>query len=333
MFLLLIIVAQVTLLSFYAAYERLYLLLPLTVIAQYHALRYCQHHPQRNNIMGALTLAEMALLVVYIFATHMYYLIVNLVIIAYLVFKYWDGDEETGYRAWNRVRSWPIWRRLSSVDYEFMNKADLGIGRKRQQPLYLVVGNVTYLGMMNTFGLHGNIFTQPLNFMVPWPLLAVPILRDVLLWMGAVSEDVENIVPLLNQGKQIAYAPGEWTNYLNACNPRGEEVQFVVPDLALFQMLREAKVAIIPVLISNELSRYSIGRSGRRMFNIQQWCASHWRWPFPMLAGIKIFGQEPPPRLAVTVGAVIESGVYESEERLREAYLGLINGMMRIDDV
>ena len=310
-YLAIIILVQVTALLVYVAYEGLYFLLPAAVLLQYVIIRYWHHNHKHTVILGIVAL-EMLLLIIYILYTHLYYLILNMVIIGYLIFKYWDGDEETGNRAWHKVRRWAFWRRITPVEYVFLNReAVTNNNSKSSKRIFLVIGNVTYLGLLYGFGLHGGVFEGSIFYMVPWLPLSIPGLRDVLLWTGAIveSKDFAN--------RQTVYAPGGWVNLM-----RGGIVNDVPLDI--FDTCRANKMTVVPVLMSGEFERYNIYTRAKR---IQQWCVTHLQWPFPFIFGLRLFGGDPPPKLSIHVGTGIEASLYESSEELLRVFTDQINGI------
>lgn len=231
----------------------------------------------------------------------------------YVILKYIDNEENKGNRSWSYMRQF-FWGK--SVEIEATNVQQLksdNLNGKRV--VFMVVGNLTNMSLISTFGLNGAQICKNMDlvYMLPKILFYIPILRDFLLWTGAIAWKQENIMNSIHKGKIVAYAPENMRDLL-------QEVDIVSPPAnEEFQFAMDNKLWIIPVLIRNETSRYMIFRN-----RIQSYFYSSTRlnYPFPHIFFLKIFAQEPPKRVKVFIGNPIDSSQYQEPAKLKSVFLG-----------
>jgi len=222
----------------------------------------------------------------------------------YIILKYLDGDENTGFRAWSKLRSFHFFGK--SVTYLYGMKPTY---QSDQRILFVVMGNSTNMGLFHGFGFHGSGSFEKLDlvYMLPEVLFKIPFLRDLLLWSGAVKHDKNNILNLLNKGKSIAYAP-------NGMKPKLE-----LPDVGILELAHVNKIPVVPVCILDEEKRYKIFPSYKPL---QKWALNRYGWPFPYLFMYRWWNKTRPPNLRVKVGVPMDSSLYTDMEKFKEAFLG-----------
>jgi len=278
-------------------------------------------------IIAIIVTIQAILLLLYILYARFYFLLTVIFFFLYFILKYYDGDEETGARSWKFLRKFTLFGK--SVQYYFGNLQSFDAGQPHERMLFVVLGNLSNMGMVHAFGMHGGVFRHiDLVYMLPEILFKVPILRDFLLWTGAVCNDEGIMLKLLKRGKSVAYCPSGMENLLTYTNPRSDD-QLVIdsPDIAVFEFAMKHKVQLIPVLISGETGRYVFLR-GHMVNNIQEWCYARWGWPFPLLFFPRIFGQKPPPRIDVQIGFPMDGSIQESAESFSKLFMGQFSGLI-----
>lgn len=266
----------------------------------------------------------MLILLLYVLYARLYFLLTIIFMALYVVLKYYDGDEETGARAWKFLRNRTLFGK--SVQYYFGNIQSFDADQPHERMLFVVVGNLTNMGMVHAFGMHGGIFKHvELVYMLPKVLFKVPILRDFLLWTGAVVHDESAMLKLLKRGKSVAYCPSGMEDLLSHTNPRSDD-QLVIhaPNAGVFEFAMKHKVQVIPVLIAGETKRYAIYKS----YRLQRWSYERYGWPFPLLFFPRIFGNAPPPKIDVQVGYPMDASIQENAESFARLFRGQFAGLV-----
>lgn len=260
-----------------------------------------------------------------------YFFLTILCLFVYFVLKYYDGDEYTGFRSWNWLRKFTFLGK--STKYVFGNPAAFSEDNVRDRMLFVVIGNLSNMGLIHGFGLHGNMFKNlDLVYMLPWILFKIPILRDVLLWSGAISNnDPEtNILKVLKKGKSVAYCPSNMQDFVNFSNPRSDDPEKVtvhVPSNSLFEFAMRNKILVVPVLISGESLRYSFFRN-HLVHRIHKMVYPVIGWPFPFLFFPRIFGEKPAEKLNIQIGTPMDGSIQESPESFAKLFMGSFTGMI-----
>jgi hypothetical protein len=280
---------------------------------------------------------EALVFLVYLVYARFYFLLSSILFFLYLVFKLIDGDEYTGYRQWTTLRNWTVWRHTSAVRYFWGNK-EAFTERPSQRLLFVVMGNATNMGLFSGFGLHGGIFSSlDVVYMLPGILFRIPLLRDLLLWTGAVAAGIDaegTILELLKRGRSVAYCPSGMRDILQYTDPtvQGEQAQQVLvqkPSKGIFEFARQHKIFLVPVMISGEAQRYSFYKS-HRVHSMQQraldWCG----WPFPLMFVPKVLGAAPPPRLALFVGTPMDPSVQQDVDSFYRLFFGQVQGLSNV---
>jgi len=242
----------------------------------------------------------------------------------YFGLKFHDLDEYTGNRVWPFLRKFYF---NQSVTYQFSDKS---VCNANQKLVFVVVGNLTNMSLISAFGFHGNIFQNlDLIYLLPRILFKIPILRDILLWSGAGVNTTDNIARLLYNGKSVAFAPSGMNNMISYTDPKEKE-KIQMPSEDTLKFIYDNKLLIVPVLIGNETKRYWIWR-GKYVHMIQTYFAStRLKWPFPVLYGVKIFGSTPPPKVTVTIGAIIDCSRLDSITKIQENFKTQIEGFLNV---
>jgi hypothetical protein len=198
----------------------------------------------------------------------------SLLFLFYLT-SYLDGKEFTGERRWPEFRKFKLWKRLSPAHDEYLSaqnellkksvrtKGCLYVFKSESTSLFPLLWSVG-IGLPEDAPHGARIF-----FLLDHFFFRVPLLREVLLWMGAISRR-SNIIKLLNERKHICVYERDLTE-------------------DLLQYALDQKGFIVPVLCKNDLKRYFCYSNSHIFFSIPRW----WQRRYP------------PEKLSVLVGTVI----------------------------
>ncbi len=273
----------------------------------------------------------------YFLKEELYFLYSIIVFLFYLV-KYFDGDEFTGFRNWQWLRKYTLFGKPTVIYYG--NPAAFTASEVRDKMLFVVIGNLSNMGLIHGFGMHGGSFLPQMDlvYMLPWILFKIPILRDLLMWTGAVSRgrsDTEgHILSLLRKGKSVAYCPSNMEDYVNFSaggvnigSPTSEKVVVSVPSLSIFEFAIKHNISVVPVLIKNESQRYKFLKVP---FNIQKWTYERIGWPFPFFFYPKIFDNKPPVKLDIQIGTPMQGAIHASAESFFKLFMGQFSGMVEV---
>lgn len=264
-----------------------------------------------------LVLLEVTIALVYLSYSEYYFFV--LLGLLYVIFWYFSGAEFTGYEAKNLFRSWSFWRSFTSVKYIFSNKEEFNQKRKL---LFILTSNVTNMALISGFGLHGGVFSAiDVRYVVPSLLLNIPVLREVLLWSGAVcapqNRDVEGtILQLLNTGKSVAYCP-----HSNYKTPLDIDIK-----LDVFNFAKQNSVYLVPVLVNGETDRYIIPSYPTWLCRIQSYAVKYFQYPITRMFVPNVFGSQPPPKIELIVGMPMNPKVQQDAESFKKLFQGQING-------
>lgn len=172
--------------------------------------------------------------------------------------------------------------------------------------LFIVMGNQTNMGLIGGFGVHGGTF-QNLCYMLPWPLFYIPIVRDVLMWTGAISSKTD-LLDILNKGRSVCYAP----QGMQKGNDMEQGDMF--PDLGVFEFAMEHNIKVVPVRISDEDKRYYILNGP---VSIQDWSMQKMGWPWPFCIIPRWKGSP----IVVEVGVPLKSNLQTNAEEFRALFM------------
>lgn len=283
------------------------------------------------DILLLLLLFQTLLLVLYFKYAEIYFLLTIIFFFIYFILKYYDGDEYTGFRSWNWLRKFTLFGKSTQV--LMGNIQAFSEGNIRDRMVFVVVGNLSNMGLIHGFGFYGDTFKTNIDlvYMLPWLLFKIPLIRDILLWSGAVSNyDAEGtILKLLKKGKSVAYAPSNMQDFVNFSNPRSDDPERIVvsiPSNSLFEFAMRNKIFIVPVLVSNESLRYAFLRN-HLIHRIHKYVYPIIGWPFPFLFMPKIFGNKPPEKLIIQIGTPMDGSIQESPEAFAKLFMGTFSGM------
>lgn len=244
---------------------------------------------------------------------------------------YWiDAAWITGSRAWHHLRKLPLWQRISPVKYYF-SVADCNQGvfgsdtSPRMKYLFVVVPNATNAPLIWGFGLHAGKISDKirLRYLLPAVLFYVPLLRDFLMWSGAVAyypeKQWQTINDLLNTGHSVAYACNGMLDAFSAHDRESKEITVKTPPDQLFTFAKTERVSLVPVLVNGETERYVFAPAPTFVKTLQEFCERNWSYPFPML-----YTPTRQSQLHIQFCPTIQHHLYETPEELKQEFIRCI---------
>lgn len=228
--------------------------------------------------------------------------------------SYWDGKEYTGERHWPAFRRLSFWKRIAPRQYQLANPKDLAAVNYRSMRLYILVPGRTLSSLFWGLGLHGGTlspFGDRLHWVVPPLLLDVPLLRDVLMWAGAVTWHpkrlslMDLLLQLLRSDRSVCFCP---------CLFPPESTEPILLDEELFRFALEHQIELVPVVVHNESQRYRLWHIPR----VQEWSRTRCRgYPWPQWALL----QDRSAQLVLVFGPILHcTQRYASPSKLAEAF-------------
>lgn len=274
-----------------------------------HEQRNCFPLEEREE---GLMIIVMALVLLYVLLVIALPLWVSLLFVLLYALSYWDGKEYTGERHWPAFRRWSFWKRVAPRQYQLANPKDLAAVNYRSMRLYILVPGRTLSSLFWGIGLHGGTlspFGERLHWVVPPLLLDVPLVRDVLMWAGAVTWHpkrlslMDLLLQLLRSDRSVCFCPSFFP--AEGALPLDEE---------LFRFALEHQIELVPVVIHNESQRYRLLHAPR----LQEWSRTHCRgYPWPQAAIL----QDRSTQLQVVFGPILHcTQRYASPAKLAEAF-------------
>jgi hypothetical protein len=260
-----------------------------------------------------LVLIVLTQLVLFFFS--FYHSLFYFIIFGLLLYVIWyrDGAEFNGYRTWDAFRALRLWKLFNPVQIEIYNASAL-----KRRSLFVFVPSCTPMPLLWTMGFHGGNIPAHLEmcYLMPNIMFRIPFLRDLLLWSGAVSNQRDSILNLLQRNRSVCYSPSDFRDVLKIADDRP---QFTFPDDELFDFAIKEGVPIVPVVCAGETERYNI-YTNSWIRAAQMYCVKRIGFPEPLLFWARIFQKEPPSPLYVYVGAPIDSKVYEKTAELKQVF-------------
>jgi hypothetical protein len=160
---------------------------------------------------------------------------------------YTDGREYTGEGRWEAFRSLRAWAWISPVELI----GSLATNNDRRL-LVMVPACATPVPLIWGIGLHGGrLATQrPLHYVLPAPFFWVPLVRECLLWTGAVAQRPGVVVALLQQGRNVCYSPSP----LGSAND-DVEAALAFPSDEILQLTQQERIGLTVVTVQRERER------------------------------------------------------------------------------
>jgi hypothetical protein len=247
---------------------------------------------------------------------------------------YFDGKEYTGERRWDALRSLRLWHWLSPVQCIFPNKAD--ISQTKGKRLFVLPTCLTPSPVIWGIGLHGGVlaFNQPIHYLVPPVYMWIPILRDILMWTGAVTYSLSDprynkhdvLQELLDNGRVVAYSPSNFFNPHQSDLEANIEHRYPHDDMLRYCMAQS--VNIIPIVVHGERERYYIVQKYALLQKVQAWFYQRLDYALPFCYWFRLFNKNRPPLVMLKIGPSLTCNLYQTQpdglEKLRKALVDVV---------
>lgn len=254
---------------------------------------------------------------------------------------YFDNKEYNGERRWDWLRRLYLWRFISPIEYTFANLKDLSLMNHTIRRIYVMVPGDTIMSLIWGIGLHGGQlpFAERLHYVVPPIFMWIPLLRDVLLWTGAITYHYKKrpletvLLEMLHNNRSVCYCP---SNFANMTSDDGEEdietgsLTRTVPCLSeeMLQFALHEQIQLVPVVVHCERKRYYIFTHDFLLKRIQRFFYWYIGYPFPLFFWLKMFSRTRPPLLHQQFGAIIECNQkYASTTLLKESFKDAVEAL------
>lgn len=234
---------------------------------------------------------------------------------------YFDGKEYTGERRWEAFRRLSIWRCFfSPVTLIFPSSRAEHVSASHGRRLYLIPRCATPVPLVWGIGLHGGQaadFTQPLHYVVPPLFLWIPLIRDVLMWSGAVTysnydeskSKINVIMSLLDQGRSVVYADEGVFGLVVVESSSVEEPKSVFFLNHLLEQLCTGQDSyLIPLNVENEEARYQISKPPEWVTNLLP--RKIFDYSFPLLYWYRFYNPTKPPPVYLEFGPCMHMKSY-----------------------
>lgn len=297
-----------------------------------------------------------------LYAVFVHWLSIYITLICLLVYmlSYWDGKEYTGERHWPGFRRcFGLWRWLTPVSYQIINEADLAAITHETPRLYVLLPGDTPMSSVWGIGLHGGALapriSDRLHYVVPPLFMWIPVLRDVLLWSGAVTYHprkrplTDVLLDLLLSNRSVCYSPSHFANIAQpevllsvvepsdairdvemqtmtssvaADQPSSSSDKIVTPCLtdAMFDFARTNNLQLVPIVVRGERRRYAILESPT-LSRIQRFTFRHVGYPFPFCFVWRFWSRVRPPMLHMQFGNIIHCSTrYTQASQVRDVF-------------
>ena len=236
--------------------------------------------------------------------------------------SYVDGKEYSGERHWPLFRGLQIWKWVSPIEYVIPNKTEIGniVGKR----IFIILPCATPAPLIWSLGLHGNqiIFGRTTHYIVPPIYMWIPLVRDVLLWTGAVTyspfdrdgpRSLHNIIlDLLNGNRWVCYSP---SNFNTMLSDDESQIETAFPSPEMLDFCISEKIQIIPIVVQREHERYRIVQ-WQWLRKIQAFFYAKIDYCLPLVFWLRFFSNTPPPPLLVQVCSSVDCQLYGNADVL-----------------
>lgn len=200
----------------------------------------------------------------------------------------------TGYDGIDLLRALPLWRWISPVSVTCISEEALR-AKPDDRFIFVVIPNATNTSLIWTFGLHGNAWPNAsslrLCYIMPDILFHIPVVRECLLWSGAVTcgtwdngaaETMDSrVLEMTRLGRNVAYAPNGMEDALFVADE--DKIHARRPGMSLFRLAHERKYHIVPCLCSGEHDRRYIFITSDWIRRVQRWMLQRIGYPLPLI--------------------------------------------------
>ncbi len=250
----------------------------------------------------------------------------------YAMYRALDDSEYTGDARFNGLRRLRVWRLLSPVEHLH---SDTDNNARKKSRIYVVMPSAgdVYASLVWGVGLHGGALSagmaDSLVYVVPPIFLWVPLLREVLLWSGAITFSARRslttvLQDVLASGRSVALYSCMTSEVPPPPPPAAGARTLYVTQLstAMFDFVRQKKFLLAHVYVSGATERYWVHHVLPYGNLLTRFIWTHTRYPFPVLWCYRFFARTRPPPMKLAFGNLLKCDpkVYETADALRHAF-------------
>jgi hypothetical protein len=171
-----------------------------------------------------------------------------------------------------------------------------------------------------------------MHYVVPPIFLWIPLLRDVLLWTGAVtysrSRSLDSVIlDLLQSNRSVCYCPSYFANVVKSTDVEtgSSVIETPCPSDEMFSFARQEALQLVPIVTHGERRRYFIFQAFARL---QALTFHYIGYPFPLCFALRIFSKTRPSLLHQQFGPIIECNAkYATNEQLKESFCSSVHAL------
>jgi hypothetical protein len=260
---------------------------------------------------------------------------ISIGLIAFYMLWYLDGKEYNGERRWEAFRTLRLWKWISPVEIVLSARNDLQSVRGKR--VFVFVHAYTPSSLIWSIGLHGGVldFKNKIHYMVPPLFMWIPIVRDVMLWSGAITYSNYNekhskqtiLLDMIAESRSVAYVPSGFADKIAAHDDLETGISMRYPKDDALEMFIKEGVQVIPVGVQGEFERYRIVQN-KYVRSVQAWFYKHLDVVFPLLYWYRLYSHSRPPPVTVQFGSIMAASVYTSPAQLRTTMKETIDALL-----
>lgn len=260
----------------------------------------------------------------------------SLFLVAFYLLWYLDGKEYNGERRWEAFRGLRLWKWITPVDIVLSSRNDLqAISGKR---LFVFVQSYTPSSIIWSIGLHGGVlqFKNTIHYMVPPIFMWIPLVRDILLWTGAITYSNYNerynkhavLFDMISQNRSVAYVPSGYVDRILNSDDLETQIEMRYPTDEVLETLIKENIQVITVVVQGEFDRYKIVQH-RYVKGVQAFFYKHLDYIFPLCYWYRWYAHSKPPLVTVQFGSIMAAQVYTTSSQLRNTMKENVNTLLQ----
>lgn len=239
---------------------------------------------------------------------------------------YFSSSHRNGHRNWPWFRNLNIWKRIGRCSNKDWVSRD-NILNSSQSKVFLVYPNLTGMALLWSMGLHvDEVLSRIESLWCCPPLwLKIPIIRDLLLWSGAVEDSYETMLYLLDHNISFAMSPGGLLNAIERQKPDGFTNHKL--DMQIVRLFMNKRALLVPVYVDGQTYRYPLAPFMKSKFltaihEFQHIALQSTGHPFPMISGVRLRGM-----LFRINGMTIDTTQYKDESGVNTQIMNTVQGL------
>lgn len=162
------------------------------------------------------------------------------IVLLYSLWYFIDTNEYNGTREWRWFRELPVWKKCHNFDVLCTDKHY----QRNSVRVYIFVGCESIYPLFWCVGLHGGQQNTTMYYVVPPRYMWIPIVRDVLMWSGAITFSTSNdaytynsvLISMVNAKKSVCCAG--------------------IPENDILSVMKHNQAIFVPVTVQDNLIQF-----------------------------------------------------------------------------